>query len=88
MPKPPPKPVISLRIRVSPVLYARINEFRFSAKCDTRQQAVRTLIAAGLAALAKPPAIPSAGTGPPSRSKLVAYAGKEPDGRAMRCEGP
>jgi hypothetical protein len=77
MPKPPD--CIDLRVRVSPALYAKIGEFRHAARHDSKNQALVCLIAAGLAALAKPPPIP-----PPGRPKrLVRFAGAE-NGRESR----
>ena len=57
----PKKPHVSLRINCPLPLYEKIGEYRHAARHETRGQAMITLLAAGLAALAKPPALPSAG---------------------------
>jgi hypothetical protein len=68
---------ISLRVRVTPALYGRIGDFRHEARLETRNAALVTLLNAGLAALAKPPALPQPKpVEQPRHPKLVAYAGK------------
>jgi hypothetical protein len=62
MPK-QPEP-ISLRLRVSPTLYAEIGEFRHERRFETRAQALLCIVNAGLRALRQPPAIPPAMTEP------------------------
>ena len=74
------KPHVSLRINCPLPLYEKIGEYRHAARHETRAQAMTALITAGLAALAKPPALPTAWAtdapvAPPARSKLVPYAG-------------
>jgi hypothetical protein len=77
MPRPPD--LIDLRVRVSPALYAKIGEFRHSGRFDSKNSALVCLLAAGLAAMAKPPPIPQPGR--PKR--LVPFAGAE-NGRESR----
>ena len=72
------KPSVSLRVKVPLPLYERIGEYRHLGRHNSKNQAMVTLFAAGLAALSKPPALP-----PPDRPKqLVAFAGSEGDGHA------
>jgi hypothetical protein len=84
-----PPDAIDLRVRVSPALYAKIGDYRHTARHDSKNQALVTLLAAGLAALAKPPSLPKDnGSEPdpspkPARSKPIPYAGAY-DGRAHR----
>ena len=74
----------SLRVRCSLELYERISEFRHAGRFESRGQAMQCLIAAGLAALAKPVELPLTGSvadpvkPPPRRPKLVGFTGKEP----------
>lgn len=74
-----PKPHVSLRVHVPLELYERVGEYRHAARHDTKNQALVTLVAAGLAALAKPVELPAVNgsSSPPARSRLVAFAGKE-----------
>ena len=73
-----PKPVVSLRVRISLPLYERIGEYRHTARHETRQQALVALIAAGLAALAKPVDLPPQAPAPrPNGNGLVPFAGSE-----------
>ena len=53
-----PKPHVALRINCPLPLYEKIGAYRHEARHETRAQAMTTLLAAGLAALAKPPALP------------------------------
>lgn len=70
-------PTVSLRLNCPLALYEKISAYRHEARHESRSQAMITLVAAGLAALAKPPNLP-----PPDRPKqLVAFAGSEHDGR-------
>jgi hypothetical protein len=70
-----PKPHVSLRVHVPLELYEKVGEYRHAARHDTKNQALVTLVAAGLAALAKPPAaVPS----PDRPRKLIPFAGAEP----------
>ena len=69
-----PKPHVSLRINCPLPLYEKIGAYRHEARHETRAQAMTTLLAAGLAALAKPVEVPKAR---PARPKPIAYAGKE-----------
>jgi hypothetical protein len=84
-----PKSLVSLRVNVPLGLYERIGEYRHAARHESKNQALLTLLAAGLAALAKPPALPKNGLSenpfsPPAEKKLVAFAGAEGNGRAHR----
>jgi hypothetical protein len=92
MPKAPSKPSVSLRVRCTPVLYERISSYRHEARHESKNQALVALIAAGLAALAKPASVPTVSriletdpspSPPPDRPKqLVAYAGIDDKQRA------
>ena len=69
-----PKPHVSLRVNVPMRLYEKISAYRHEARHETRAQAMITLINAGLAALAKPPSLPT-----PTRTGPIPYAGADPD---------
>jgi hypothetical protein len=71
-------PAIRLRVRCSPALFERISEYRHLARHDTQNQALVTLIAAGLAALSKPVQVPTKTDNvslAPKRPKLIGFAG-------------
>ncbi|HEV2897294.1 MAG TPA: hypothetical protein VGX71_05515 [Pseudaminobacter sp.] len=76
MAKPPP--TVSLRVTCSLRLYERISAFRHEARHETRNQAMVALIAAGLAALARPVSLPPE---QPKQQQLIPFAGYEGDGR-------
>ncbi len=69
------EPHVSLRVNVPIGLYERIGAYRHEARHETRAQAVVTLLAAGLAALAKPVALPQ----PDRPKRLVPFAGADDD---------
>ena len=76
---------ISLRINVTPALYARIGEFKHAKQFETRAQAMVVLLNAGLAALAAPISMPKpvAEATPPAKPRPVRrrpdpYAGADP----------
>ncbi len=71
----PKQPHVSIRINCPLGLYEKISEYRHLARHETRAQAMVTLLAAGLAALAKPASVP-----PPVKSGLVPFAGSEGPG--------
>ena len=73
--------IISLRVKVPLALYEKVSTYRFEARHESRNQAALALLAAGLAALAKPPALPV--SQPPARSKRVAFAGKDVRERSL-----
>lgn len=81
MSRKPAPPGVSLRVRCPLQLYARISEYRHAAHHESRSQALVTLIAAGLAALAKPPTLPA----PDRPRQLIGFAGAEGrnNGRAV-----
>ena len=76
----PAKPHVSLRVNVPLSLYERIGEYRHLGRHETRAQAMVTLLAAGLAALAKPVALPQ----PDRPKRLVPFAGADDDDRVRR----
>jgi hypothetical protein len=82
-------PTVNLRVNVPLSLYERIGEYRHTARHDSKNQALVTLLAAGLAAMTKPVTLPPLApkpvipNGKDKRSKLVAFAGAD-DGRAHR----
>jgi hypothetical protein len=75
---PQPPEFTNLRVRVSPTLYTKIGEHRHTARHDSKNHALVTLLAAGLATLAKPPSLP-----PPAHSKIP-FAGAETDDKPHR----
>ncbi len=54
-----PKPHVCIRVNCPLGLYEKLSAYRHEARHETRAQALVALIAAGLAALAKPARVPS-----------------------------
>jgi hypothetical protein len=68
------------RVELPPYLCEKVCAYRHEARLETRAQAVRALIAAGLAALAKPPTPPPQ---PDRPRKLVPYVGADPREKSL-----
>ena len=93
-----PKLVVSLRVNVPLPLFERLGEYRYTARHNSKNQALVTLLAAGLASLAKSVELPkdalpsSVSATPPrprarsSRPKLIMAAGDVPPGRRPNGE--
>ena len=76
----PAKPPVSLRVNVPLSMFERIAEYRHTARHDSKNQALVALLAAGLAALAKPPPMPQ----PDRPKRLVPFAGAENGGESRQ----
>ena len=78
----------TLRVKISPALFAKINEYRHVGRHETKNEAMIELLNAGLAALVEAGILPAAPQAKPE-PRLVPFAGEKAglrSGFVRRCK--